>query len=180
MCCRMGKLIMVGILTNGSLNVTWYRPKLHSFALSFCVFNLYILSLTMQGTCAIEGNTSLCVEDNECRTSGVMLCVLKKEKKKSAEMAERTQWKAWWRRRHAANAPAKSRGDPTLGSNVLLSTYISFYCCIYHPHRWDIWKESMIYTKTLIIIHCMLINSEFLHLPCGRPRVLEMQPFQSS
>lgn len=82
MCCRMGKLIMVGILTNGSLNVTWYRPKLHSFALSFCVFNLYILSLTMQGTCAIEGNTSLCVEDNECRTSAVMLCVLKKRKKK--------------------------------------------------------------------------------------------------
>lgn len=54
MCCRIQKLIMVGILTNGSLNVSWYRSKLHSLLSVFCVFNLYILSLSMQGACAIE------------------------------------------------------------------------------------------------------------------------------
>lgn len=43
----------------------------------FCVFNLYVLSLTMQGACAIEENSSLCVEDNACRTSAVVLCIYK-------------------------------------------------------------------------------------------------------
>lgn len=33
----------------------------------FCVFNLDILSLTMQGACAIVGKSSLCVGDNACR-----------------------------------------------------------------------------------------------------------------
>lgn len=43
--------------------------------LFFGVFNLYLLSLTMQGARAIEENNSLCVEDNACRRSAVVPCV---------------------------------------------------------------------------------------------------------
>lgn len=44
---------------------------LQVFFIFLGVFLLTFRSLTMQGTCAIEGNSLHCVEDNECKASAV-------------------------------------------------------------------------------------------------------------
>lgn len=176
MCCRIQKLIMVGILTNGSLNASWYRSKLHSFCSHFLwFFNSYILPLNMQGSPAVKRTLHFAwrvmhAEDVLFRRADINVQGDRSDNTVKPFYTVITQ--------HTVNV-SKRVMDSTLLQcafeyiHIILSLYIS-------PPYWDIGKESMIYTKTLIIIHCMLINSEFLHLPCGRPCVLEMQPFQSS
>lgn len=142
----------------------------------FCVFNLYILSLTMQGSCAIKGTVHFVWRI--MHADDVPLCCV--YIKMSMEIVQTTlrNLPVLFSHRHTVNV-SKRVMDSTLIQCAFEYIHIILLLHISPPH-WDIWKESMIYTKTLIIIHCMLINSEFLHLPCGRPRVLEMQPFQSS
>jgi len=41
----------------------------------FLCFNSSLLSFAMQGACAIEDGSSLCVEDNACGRSTVVLCL---------------------------------------------------------------------------------------------------------
>lgn len=147
---------MVGILMNGSLNLSWYQSKLHSFAVRFfffffnvCVFNSHVHLWTKQGTCAIEG------------TACIVLRIIN---------AEQVLYGSVYKNVHgdvSNNTYNPSIAVITQGKclkeswtrhmyNGLLSIYIWFYCCIHHLILRHLKREYDLYQN--INHHSLYVN----------------------